>query len=193
MAGRGMEWLVKAWPGVARQGKAGVVNGLRPAGRRESVVRTGDSPGHGLARQGWARQGTARHGKGFAGSGPLAVACGCERTGDGSMAGVAGLGGAWPGLARQDSARRGKARFGQCGLRPVAGIRCLERTGDGLGHGVAGLGKAWHGRGSNPSACAWWSAITEGEIRRRGVETVDPADHLAQASRPMDGISIRRN
>jgi hypothetical protein len=34
---------------------------------------------------------------------------------------------------------------------------------------------------------------TKGAIRRRGVETVDPADHLAQASRPMDGISARRN
>jgi hypothetical protein len=32
----------------------------------------------------------------------------------------------------------------------------------------------------------------KGAIRRRGVETVEPADHLAQASRPMGGTFLTR-
>jgi hypothetical protein len=101
------------------------------------------------------------------------------------------------GAARQGEAWRGKARFGQYGLRPVAGIRCLERTGDGpwqgeAGHGLARPGSARRGRaGAVTKRLRLVVGYTKGAIRRRGVETVDPADHLAQASRPLDGISSK--
>jgi hypothetical protein len=67
MAGRGMAWLVKAWPGVARQGFCG----LRPVGgrvrlrtdRRRFKARLGG------VWLGWAGLGTARLGRAWRGKG----------------------------------------------------------------------------------------------------------------------------
>jgi hypothetical protein len=93
MAGRGMAWLVKAWPGVARQGFCG----LRPVAGIRCLERTGDGSRRGTARHGGAGLGWA--GQGQYGLRPVAGIRCLERTGDGSGHGEAGPGKAGLGKA----------------------------------------------------------------------------------------------
>jgi hypothetical protein len=150
--------------------------------------------GRGMAWLVKAWSGVARHGLGSTGSGPLAVACGCERTGDGPGRGRARQGAAWRGLARPGEVGRGEARQGQYGLRPVAGIEgCLERTGDGSRLGRAWRGVAGRGKGSNQALALGGRLHQRSNTGGTLWKAWNLADHLAQASRLMGGISIRRN
>jgi hypothetical protein len=71
-----------------------------------------------------ARRGVVWHGRGSTGSGPLAVACGCERTGDGPRRGKG-----WPGWAGLGTARQGGARQGKgCNQALALGGRLHQRS-----------------------------------------------------------------
>ena len=74
-----------------------------------------------------ARRGVVWHGGGSTGSGPLAVACGCERTGDGPRRGKG-----WPGWAGLGTARQGGARQGKgCNQALALGGRLHQKERSG--------------------------------------------------------------
>jgi hypothetical protein len=97
---------------------------------------------------------------------------------------------AWSGTAGAVRApARWRSRAAANGPETVQGG---ARVGQ-VGRGWARQGKAGRGRARVVTKrLRLVVGYIKGAIRRRGVETVDPADHLAQASRPMGGTLARR-
>jgi len=102
---------------------------------------------HGMARHGRVRQGQ------YTGSGPLAVACGCERTGDGPGRG----------RARQGTARRGSAGRGRGSNQALAlGGRLHQKEQSGRA-----AWKPWNRPTTWRKPAVLWTVFQQGEPEKK--------------------------